>query len=429
MKNKLLQQGIPDGWKLFPAGDIFSFVKSYAFSRDNLINDTLNNEGIGNIHYGDIHATFSSPSIDLKRVSIPKIKDTNFMPKSEDYLKDGDLIMADASEDYEGVGVTVSIHGLEDKKVVGGLHTFVLRDSKQKTNKYFRQYIFRNPKIRNSLQKVANGVSVYGISKTAVSRLLLPIPPLPEQNRIVAILETWDKVIEKLTKKIEIKKKIKRGLMQELLSGRTRLSGFKDKWTTVKLGNVVEIVSGGTPDTNTASFWNGEVNWITPTEITKIGKYITNDTEKKITKSGLQSSSALLIPEGSLILCSRATIGACAINTYPIATNQGFKNLIPSNAIFVEFLYYKIKISKNLLLRISSGSTFMEFSKKDISKMKLDLPPISEQKAIANILTLADKEIEKLERKLSLLKNQKKYLLNNLITGTIRTPENLTSNA
>ena len=219
MKNKTAHKNIPEGWKLLPAREVFTFIKSYAFSRDNLINDTSNREGIGNIHYGDIHSTFSATNIDLRKVSVPMIKDGSFIPKTEDLLMDGDLIMADASEDYEGVGVTVSVHGLEGKRIVGGLHTFILRDKKKNTNNNFRQYIFRNPEIRNSLQKIANGVSVYGISKTAISKLLLPLPPLPEQERIVAVLETWDKAIEKLKKTVEIKKEIKKGLMQELLTG------------------------------------------------------------------------------------------------------------------------------------------------------------------------------------------------------------------
>jgi type I restriction enzyme S subunit len=229
-------KNIQKDWKQLPVGEVFTFVKSYAYSRDNLTNGLISKDAIGNIHYGDIHSTYNSPNIDVSKIEIPLIKDRDFNPDKNTLLKDGDLVMSDASEDYEGIGVTVSIHGIGNKKVVGGLHTFVLRDEKGLTNEYYRQYIFRNPEIRNTMQKIANGVSVYGISKTTVSKIKLPLPPLSEQNRIVSVLETWDKTIEKLSKKIEVKKQVKKGLMQDLLTGKKRVAGFTEKWNVSKLG-------------------------------------------------------------------------------------------------------------------------------------------------------------------------------------------------
>jgi len=424
MKNKQIQINASSEWEKNEVGKIFDFLRSYAISRENLIDDTPNDKGIGNIHYGDIHAKFYSTEIDLRNISVPLVKDDGFNPNNEDFLIDGDLIMVDTSEDYEGVGVAVSVCGLGEKKVVGGLHTFVLRDNKKKTDQNFRQYIFCNSLIRNKLQKIANGVSVYGISKTNLSKIILNLPPLPEQKQISKVLETWDRGIEKLGRKIEIKKRVKKGLMRELLTGKTRLPGFDGKWKTINLGNVGQVVSGGTPDTDNKEYWDGDVLWITPTEITKLkGKYITA-TKRTITQSGLKNSSATLIPAYSLIICSRATVGDCAINTKEITTNQGFKNIIP-DSINIEYLYYLITTKKSFLKRISSGSTFLEFSKKDLEKIKICIPLIREQTAIADILVASDKEIAGLERKLGIFKNQKKYLLNNLITGAIRTPNKL----
>ena len=130
--------------------------------------------------------------------------------------------MADASEDYAGVGVTVSIHGIESNKVVGGLHTFILRDKNRLTNEYYRQYIFRNLKIRNQLQKIANGVSVYGISKTALSKLKLSLPSLKEQEKIASVLIAADKEITELEKKLKIIKEQKRYLLNNLITGTIR---------------------------------------------------------------------------------------------------------------------------------------------------------------------------------------------------------------
>ena len=237
MKNyQTNQKNISSDWQQLPVGDVFEFIKSYAFSRDQLTNGLLDNNSIGNIHYGDIHATYKTPSIDISKISIPILNDDDQAFDEDSFLKDGDLIMADASEDYEGVGTTVSIHGIGDRKIVGGLHTFVLRDKNGLTDEYYRQYIFRNPEIKNQLQKIANGVSVYGISKLAISKILLSLPHIKEQGRIVSILRTWDETIEKLSKEIEAKKLIKKGLMQVLLTGKKRLEGFTEEWNIHKLG-------------------------------------------------------------------------------------------------------------------------------------------------------------------------------------------------
>lgn len=239
------------------------------------------------------------------------------------------------------------------------------------------------------------------------------------------MLETWDKAIEKLSEKIKIQKQVKKNLLNDLLTGKKRLVGFKENWETVLLGSVGEIISGGTPDTDNKENWAGKIPWITPTEITKLkGKYIFS-TQRTITEIGLKNSSAKLIPPHSLIICSRATVGDCAINTKEITTNQGFKNIIPKN-IDIDYLYYLILTKKNVLKKMASGSTFLEFSKKDLEKIKIRIPTSkNEQSAISLVLSTIDNEIDQLTRKLTLFKDQRKYLLNNLITGKIRTPENM----
>ncbi len=192
------------------------------------------------------------------------------------------------------------------------------------------------------------------------------------------------------------------------------------EWQQVKLGDISDIFSGGTPDTNNQHFWNGKINWITPTEITKTGKYIENETEKKITELGLKNSSAKLLPKGSLVICTRATVGECSISTYPISTNQGFKNLIPKNNTTIDYLYYYIKSIKHQLIKLGSGSTFLEVSKGDIGKLKLKLPPLLEQNRIVSVLETWDKSIENLNKKIEIKKQIKKGLMQDLLTGKKR---------
>ncbi|MGN8540742.1 restriction endonuclease subunit S [Helicobacter pylori] len=159
-------------------------------------------------------------------------------------------------------------------------------------------------------------------------------------------------------------------------------------WQRVRLGDIAEIIGGGTPSTQVASFWNGSINWFTPTEI-GITKYV-HKSQRTITPLGLKKSSAKLLPIGTILLTSRASIGDCAILKVVATTNQGFQSLIPLEKINNEFLYYLILTLKNKLLELASGSTFLEVSPNKIKNLLIPLPPLNEQIAIANILSDVD---------------------------------------
>ncbi|WP_130795647.1 restriction endonuclease subunit S [Helicobacter pylori] len=160
-------------------------------------------------------------------------------------------------------------------------------------------------------------------------------------------------------------------------------------WQRVRLGDIAKIIGGGTPSTQITSFWNGSINWFTPTEI-GITKYVYKS-QRTITPLGLKNSSAKLLPIGTILLTSRASIGDCAILKVVATTNQGFQSLIPLEKINNEFLYYLILTLKNKLLKLASGSTFLEVSPNKIKNLLIPLPPLNEQIAIANILSDLDR--------------------------------------
>ncbi|WRF01308.1 restriction endonuclease subunit S [Helicobacter pylori] len=160
-------------------------------------------------------------------------------------------------------------------------------------------------------------------------------------------------------------------------------------WQRVRLGDIAEIIGGGTPSTQVTSFWNGSINWFTPTEI-GITKYVYKS-QRTITLLGLKKSSAKLLPIGTILLTSRASIGDCAILKVVATTNQGFQSLIPLEKINNEFLYYLMLTLKNKLLKLASGSTFLGVSPNKIKNLLIPLPPINEQIAIANILSALDR--------------------------------------
>ncbi|MEW5815485.1 MAG: restriction endonuclease subunit S [Spirochaetota bacterium] len=188
-----------------------------------------------------------------------------------------------------------------------------------------------------------------------------------------------------------------------------------------QLGDVTDIVSGGTPSTNRKEFWDGDIYWCTPTDITALygSKYLI-DTARKISLLGLKNCSAEILPENSIVMTTRATIGECAINKIPVSTNQGFKSFIPKG-INAEFLYYKLLTQKSKFVQLGSGSTFFEVSKKDITDFLIDIPPTkAEQTAIAAALSDADALISSLEKLIAKKRNIKQGAMQELLTGKKR---------
>ncbi|MET7299133.1 restriction endonuclease subunit S [Embleya sp. NPDC005575] len=155
----------------------------------------------------------------------------------------------------------------------------------------------------------------------------------------------------------------------------------------VPLGDFCEIVSGATPKTGVADFWDGDVHWVTPKDLSDLqGKFI-GDTRRKITGAGLRSCATSVLPEGSVLFSSRAPIGHVAINTVPMASNQGFKSLIPDRErADANYLYHWLSAHRSYLDSLGNGATFKEVSKAVVSKVAVPLPPLDTQRRIAQVL-------------------------------------------
>jgi type I restriction enzyme S subunit len=162
-------------------------------------------------------------------------------------------------------------------------------------------------------------------------------------------------------------------------------------WTTVRLEDCAEIVSGATPSTSESTYWDGDICWATPKDLSELeGAYI-SDTPRKITRSGLQSCAATVLPPDSVLFSSRAPIGHVAINTVPMATNQGFKSFVPNRErVHAKFLYHWLRRNRPYLESLGNGATFKEVSKAVVARIEIPLPPLPEQRRIAAILDKAD---------------------------------------
>lgn len=159
----------------------------------------------------------------------------------------------------------------------------------------------------------------------------------------------------------------------------------------VLLSSVARIVSGGTPRTGDASFWNGTIPWVTPKDLSGLGSVKIHSTPRSITEAGLRNSSAELLPENSVLFSSRAPIGLLAINTIPMATNQGFKSFVPDpKRLDSRYLFRWLEANRTELQNMGVGATFKEVSKAIVSRLVIPLPPLDEQRRIADILDKAD---------------------------------------
>ena len=170
-----------------------------------------------------------------------------------------------------------------------------------------------------------------------------------------------------------------------------RFPEFTGEWSVKSISDLANVIGGGTPDTTIKSYWNGNIQWFTPSEIGKT-KYVELSL-RTITLEGLNNSNAKLLPPYTILLSSRATVGECSIALQECATNQGFQSLIAKNCD-IDFLYYLIQTKKKDLIRKACGSTFLEISANEIRKIHTNVPSNAEQKKIGALLSLIDKRIE-----------------------------------
>ena len=169
-----------------------------------------------------------------------------------------------------------------------------------------------------------------------------------------------------------------------------RFPEFRGEWETKSINDLAVVIGGGTPDTTVKSYWDGEIQWFTPSEIGK-NKYV-DSSLRTITEEGLNNSSAKLLPPNTILLSSRATIGECSLSLRECTTNQGFQSLV-SKKCNVDFLYYLIQTKKKDLIRRSCGSTFLEISANEVRKIQVSVPSDVEQQKIAELLSLIDERI------------------------------------
>jgi len=255
---------------------------------------------------------------------------------------------------------------------------------------YIYQVLLRNYlKIR----AMSNTGGQENLSATLIKSFLIHLPSLPEQKAIASILSIWDEAIDKTEQLVKAKEKRFKWLLRELISEPRKGEG----WKKVKLGDVCEMSSGGTPKSSVSEYYEGDILWVSISDMTKRGKFISN-TDRYLSAEGLKNSSAKLFPKGSVLYAMYASIGEVSIANKEVATSQAILGIQPGLKLYNEYLYYHLYFSKEKIKLQGQAGTQSNLNAKMVKSMKILLPSITEQQQIVKILNTAHQEIDLLKQ-------------------------------
>ena len=330
---------------------------------------------------------------------------------------------------YDGIAVLTAGDGVGTGKVfhlIDGkfdYHQRVYKISDFDTSMFPRYFFecFRLNFIRQVRRYSAKG-SVDSVRMEMIADMPIPLPSLPEQEAIAEVLECWDKAIRGYERKIEKKRNIKKGLMQRLLSGKQRLPGFDGEWKEVRLGEICVVRRGASPRPIKDPKWFSDEGrgWVRIADVTKCARYL-RATSQYLSQEGAKNS--VTVDPGELIMSICATIGVPRIVDIPVCIHDGFVVLRDLARCDQLFLFYMLSEGTEKLAGKGQPGTQKNLNADIVRRIRVNLPPLTEQQAITVVLSSADTEIYALERKLVTLREQKRFLLDNMVTGTIRLPQ------
>ena len=283
---------------------------------------------------------------------------------------------------------------------------------------------------KNLLNNLAGGSTFKELPKKILENFKVPYPTkLKEQKNIAKVLKDFDDLLENIEKQIKTLERVKKGLMNIYFTkGVFKHETFKDteigripaEWEVRRLGEVAkDIYSGGTPSTKIKAFWDGHIPWTTSV---LLGTMFLTKGLRNITEKGLRFSSTKLVPAENILIANRVGVGKVSINKVDIAISQDITALIlDKKKINLEYAYWSIKFFiRKLISKITRGTTIKGITKKDIKNFLIPLPPLEEQKAIAERLKTIDDQIENLKKQKKHLQKVKKKFMDLLLMGKIR---------
>jgi len=429
---------VGEGWQTPPLSDLYGFKRTNTLSRDKL---NYKSGTIRNIHYGDIHTKFR-PLFRVDEEYVPFINPEVSVDafKDEDDCEEGDIVLADASDDLNDVGKAIEVVSLDGQRVVAGTHTILATRRRSVPILGFGGHLFQSATVRAGIQRESQGAKVYGISAKRISPVALPLPPTKqEQQKIAECLNSLDGLIAAEGRMLEALKAHKKGLMQQLFLGtptspsawdkkdagedagaprqpRLRFPEFLDKQRTSTLGEVVRLQSGGTPSKSNPAYWNGSIPWVSAKSMKRV---FLSDAENHLTTAAIEDG-AKQVPAGTVLMLIR---GMTLLKDVPVCItqrsmcfNQDVKALHATKILDAQYLLYLLLGSKSRLLKMVgiAGHGTGRFNTDELKGLDINLPKLAEQHRIAACLTSLDNRIAAQAAKIDTLKQHKRGLMQQL---------------
>ena len=324
-------------------------------------------------------------------------------------------------------------HALVTEKEAGwlcGTGCLRIRFGDAEVDPRYVSYYLRQPHVIDLILNMSVGTTMPNLNTSIINSVPLRLPPLPVQRRIAQILGRLDD-------KMEVNRRINRtleamaralyrhwfvdfGPFQDGDFVESELGLIPKGWKVSTIGAESKVVSGGTPSTKVAEYWEyGDIYWATPTDMTSLNAPVIFDTKRKITQLGLKNSSAKLLPPGSVLVTSRATLGVAAINYVPMSTNQGFKSMIPGDRVTAEYLWLYVQHNQDKIHNRASGTTFMEINSRNFKALPILVPPIEIMREFDRVVSKYFDQIYALEQETVQLAETRDYLLPKLLSGEV----------
>ncbi len=385
-------KGFTDPWEKRTLGQTTTKAKSYSLSRDV---ERDHETGYRYIHYGDIHTGVAD--IVTEHTKLPNIEPANY-----DELRVNDLVVADASEDYQGIAEPAVVVGLPTH-LVAGLHTITLRPSS--ASSLYLYYLLHTDSFKHFGYQMGTGLKVFGISWSNLSKFTFMIPSRPEQEMIVKLIESVDNLIAVNQRKLAKLKELKQGYLQKMFPQngskfpQLRFAGFADAWEQRKLGEEAQLTMGQSPNSENYTKNPDDYILVQGNADMKNGRVVPRVWTTQITKKAEKSD---------LILSVRAPVGDIGKTDYDVVLGRGVAAIKGNEFIFQQL--GKMKLT-GYWTRYSTGSTFESINSNDIKDAKIMVPVEEEQQKIGAFFKQLDDTIVLHQRKLEKLQELKKGYL------------------
>jgi len=413
---------LPEEWEVINLDKIIDLKRGISWRKDE-----ANKEGIG-IPVIGIPNIKENGKIDFK--------DTYFLTKnisSDKMVRINDILFVGSSGSIKNIGRNVLIKEIQQNKFTYASFTFLGRVNPLNANTVYIFYLLNSLFVDYGRYTRRASDGKYNFQLTQFkNEQKIPLPPLPEQQKIAAVLSAVQEAKEKTEAVIAATKALKKSMMKHLFTygpvspeetetvslKETEIGPVPEDWEVVKLGEVAETYSGGTPSREQKKYFKGKIGWLKSGELNDNNIYLT---QEYITEEALKKSSAKYVENNTLLIAMYgATVGKVGLAKAKFTINQAICAVNLNEKLWPEFYFFYFQMIRNKLLSMRFGGAQPNVNQQIIKQISLPLPPLPIQQKIASILSAIDAKIEAEENKKKALEELFKSLLHNLMTGKIR---------